>query len=93
MLLLKLIIDDSLHETTLAYSCVSNDDEFEKMILNGYSSVLLRQNLKWHGLDLLYLTLFHTSAYQTKIRIQDLQQESQSHHFLFVCKVNWTAKV
>ena len=33
MLFFKLIVHDSLHQTTFSNSCVTNDDQFEKMVL------------------------------------------------------------
>ena len=33
MLFFKLIVHDSLHQTTFSNSSVSNDDQFEKMVL------------------------------------------------------------
>ena len=34
MLFLKLIVHDSLHQTTFSNSSVSNDDKFEKVVLS-----------------------------------------------------------
>ena len=63
MLLLELIIHNSLHKTTLAHACVPNNDQLKEVVLTGNGSILLRQNLKWDRLDLIYTVLFHFLAY------------------------------
>lgn len=63
MLLLEFIVHYSLHETTLADSSVTNDDQFEEVVLTGNGSILLRQNLKWDRLDLINTILLHYPAW------------------------------
>lgn len=52
MLLLKLVVHDSLHETTLTNPSVPNNDQLEKMVLTWNCFILFRQNFKWDCLDL-----------------------------------------
>ena len=46
MLLFKLIVHHSFHKTRFAHTCITNDDEFEQMILSGES--LVPNDLKIH---------------------------------------------
>ena len=57
MLLLKLIIHNPLHEARFADSSVSNDNEFEKMVLRAQG--LVSDHFEIHALQLSYLVLLH----------------------------------
>lgn len=57
MLLLELIVHHSFHQARFAYTCIADDNQFEKVILGGQRFVC--QHLERDLFDLLNLALFH----------------------------------
>ena len=57
VLLFEVVVHHSLHQARLADASVSDDDQFEKMILG--AECLVSNDFEWHGYEAFYLILFH----------------------------------